>query len=295
MRVKGLLLAGTIFMSMVMFSNYAISSSLPDSGDEQSNLKNIQNAEGGYESRLKALEVENIKLSETVKNLNDNKKDTLEILEKVNSFYTNSFSSLQNIIFAIIAFLGVILPLAISFYQTRKLKLEKDNLEKAMLVEFNASILAIEVKIQNEQRESIELIDSEFKKAIGELKKEINEQLNTIKSEYKGLLFHSMASTFAREKLWGSAIKYCLMAARFHINAGSENNLKKILALLITILKSKVKDKEHLENNNRGYDLFIKSINKYNKKSIYDVEIDEVKRRWESIINSGVTPEAKTV
>ncbi len=39
--------------------------------------------------------------------------DTLQVLEKVNSFYTNSFSQLITITIAILAFSGIILPIVI--------------------------------------------------------------------------------------------------------------------------------------------------------------------------------------
>ena len=54
---------------------------------------------------------------------------TLQILEKVDSFYNHSFSTLIWFVGVLLALVGVFVPLAIHLIESRKMRLDREMLE----------------------------------------------------------------------------------------------------------------------------------------------------------------------
>jgi cell division protein FtsB len=235
-------------------------------------------------TRMKILEDENHRLTEQVAKITDDKKDALDILDKVNSFYTSSFSSLQNILLSMIALVGVILPVLISFYQTRRLKLESEGLERRLISEFSSNIVVLENRIKNEQEESIELIDAKFKKTLNELMKENEGTFDIIRSESKALVFHTIASIYAKDNYWSGFLKYALRAAYLYAISKSEANLQRIVTLIKNKLNSDIELKNDLIPNAQLYDDFVRVINENDKDGVYSEDIDEIVMRWNYIL-----------
>ena len=66
-----------------------------------------------------------------IKILRDIQMDsTLEILEKVNAFYIGAFDQLIILTVSVLAFCGVLVPILISTYQNKQLKLQQEALER---------------------------------------------------------------------------------------------------------------------------------------------------------------------
>ncbi|WP_336803257.1 hypothetical protein [Erwinia aphidicola] len=273
----------SIVVLTLLFS-YAAYADVESIAEDSSLIKVNSDDYPSLNTRMKTLEDENHRLAEQVSKITDDKKDTLDILDKVNSFYTSSFSSLQNILLSMIALVGVILPVLISFYQTRRLKLEREGLERRLIDEFNSNILVLENRIKDEQKESIELIDSKFKKTLDELKKENEGTFDVIRSEYKALVFHTIASIYAKDNYWSGFLKYALRAACLYAISKSEANLQRIVTLIKNRLNSDVEFKDDLISNAQLYDEFVRIVNEHDNDGVYAEDIDEIVRRWNHIL-----------
>lgn len=57
---------------------------------------------------------------------------TLVIVEKINSFYSSAFSQLITITVAMLAFVGIIVPILYYLYQQRLFKIEVSSIEAKM-------------------------------------------------------------------------------------------------------------------------------------------------------------------
>jgi hypothetical protein len=55
--------------------------------------------------------------------------DTLQIIDKVNSFYSNSFSQLMTLTIAFLGFAGILLPIVLQLIQSRSFRLEERSLQ----------------------------------------------------------------------------------------------------------------------------------------------------------------------
>lgn len=58
--------------------------------------------------------------------------ETLIVLEKLNQFYSSSFSQLVNMTIGLLAFVGVIIPVLIGLYQNKQFKQEQSHILKAL-------------------------------------------------------------------------------------------------------------------------------------------------------------------
>ena len=73
-----------------------------------------------------------------------------EVLEKVDRFYSASFSQLLTVTLGLVAFIGILIPFLVTYYQNRNLKIEKSNLEVFITNQIEKTKLEITKEIKNE-------------------------------------------------------------------------------------------------------------------------------------------------
>jgi len=96
--------------------------------------------------------------------------DTLQLIDKVNSFYSNSFSQLITLTIAILGFSGVILPIVIQFIQTRIFRIEQKSVQSQISQEIQAA--------RHELKKDIE---SDFAVEKANMKLLLDEQIKSVK------------------------------------------------------------------------------------------------------------------
>ena len=152
-------------------------------------------------------------------------KETLEILEKVNAFYSASFDQLLIIVFGVIGFVGVILPLFITYYQSRQINIEKNALENYM-----KNLMSIELGKEKEiLNTALEENKLELSKALEKNKEELKEQIQSA----RGGAFLIQANAEYDKGNFNSSIKSCIFAISSFIKANDENNLQRTLENLV--------------------------------------------------------------
>ncbi|MFA0662455.1 hypothetical protein AB4619_25535 [Vibrio splendidus] len=137
-------------------------------------------------------------------------KFSLELLEKVNSFYSDSFNQLITLTICLIAFIGVFVPLLFGYYQNRKSKLDIEALE-----------LKIVQTVADAQVELLEHIKHEIDASLKTLSDDNDIK---IKSLYASI-YHVQANTLINSGRYKDGGNSLITAIQSAIEAKDELNL----------------------------------------------------------------------
>jgi len=169
--------------------------------------------------------------------------ETLEILEKVNAFYSTSFEQLLVVVFGAIGLVGVIIPLLITYYQSRQFNIEKKSLENYI----DSMKLDLMTSVKEEVTTELEKEKKLLNRALEENKEELSKSLESNKAELKkqiniakGGAFLIQANNQHDKNNFEDAIESSLDAIDNFIEAKDENNLQRVLRSLTETLLPKV-------------------------------------------------------
>jgi hypothetical protein len=91
----------------------------------------------------------------------------IEIVDKVNSFYSGAFTQLITLTVAVLAFSGIILPVLIQLIQSRTFRSEQKNLESQISKQLSAVktelLDEVEKKFESERATSKKIIEQQMK------------------------------------------------------------------------------------------------------------------------------------
>ncbi len=150
--------------------------------------------------------------------------ETLEILEKIDTFYSNSFGTLVTLTFSILAFAGILIPILIAYIQNRQVKHETLLLIKKIEDE------SLQQAKENENKINA-LLEKERKKIESQLLK-LEDDLNKKLSNSEAGLFHIQAQHHRDKEFYALAtVDYCT-AAEGYIDGNDELNLGRVLYAL---------------------------------------------------------------
>ena len=209
--------------------------------------------------------------------------DALQILEKVNTFYFDAFNQLLYTMSGTIAFVGLLVPLVFTFYQNRKLKVEKESLEQyveGIKCELKSSI---EEKIKAEVEKEKKMLETALKQnkkeldeAIEQNKNEIDEEINAAKGSS---LFLQGNNLYDKENYNGAAESY-IFAIEHFIDGKDESNLQRALSNLTKRVLTNM-DKsalEHVPKIQTDIEEIVKGLNKLNKNGRYTDNINDLEK-----------------
>jgi len=145
-------------------------------------------------------------------------KVALEILEKVNSFYSSSFSQLLTVTLGLVAFVGIFVPVLTTYYQNRNIKIEKDNLEAYI----DNKIESVKLELLSEVRNELLSNLSDFEE----------KQKSEIEKVLAGV-FHVQANHQISKGSYKNATNSILQSIDCCIAGKDELNLQRGLKLLI--------------------------------------------------------------
>lgn len=152
-------------------------------------------------------------------------ENALSVVEKINSFYAQSFNQLITITVAFLAFIGVLVPVLITLYQARQLKNDKKELENYIQEKHSQ----IKEGISNEIQSFFQLERERLQNEFAALKEEI--RLSELKA-HAGLLHLQGNSNLGKGDFVG-AFRDFLRAAAQYASAAQERNLQRVLRLAI--------------------------------------------------------------
>jgi hypothetical protein len=149
--------------------------------------------------------------------------DTLAILEKVHLFYTTSFGQLVTYTAALLAFVGVLLPLFIAIQQSRQTRREKEALELAL----NAQVGALRLELQAEVKDYLTKASESLNKSIEETRKDIESKLEQLEDLSKARIFHLQANQQSQKAQYAGAASDAANAVNLYAKVPDEHNLQR--------------------------------------------------------------------
>jgi len=137
--------------------------------------------------------------------------DTLQLLDKVHSFYSDSFTDLMTLTISILLIIGVIMPFVLQAIQARSFKSEKESLES--LIKGNIQNATIEMRSEFEnifagEKEKLELLVKEHSESIKQLMAEQSAV------SMGGTFFLQAAANYDREKYANAARDFAYSAIK---------------------------------------------------------------------------------
>lgn len=153
-------------------------------------------------------------------------QEALQILERVNTFYSNAFSQLITFTVGLLAVVGVLIPIAIAAYQNRQLKHD----QKSLLDKIENDLKTAKLSLSEQLAKDLVLRDEAMKTAIEDARSEMSKELKKIDSLASARSMHLQAlSTQSANP--GSSASDALNAAELYAQAGDERNLRAALVV----------------------------------------------------------------
>lgn len=219
------------------------------------------------------------KLAEKISS-NKEKRDTLEILDKVNSFYSNSFSSLQTIIIAMIGIVGVVIPLIISAYQARVLKRQTINLQKIINNEVSAKLLELKQELYADNERRMLNLENDVKKIIEKMEDEYKSEIKNLRAESLARINHLSAATCILTKEYKTSALFYFDAGLNYMEYKNHYNLRRAIDSLINDVIKNISSNDKDSELNESYKEFITELSLFNTDSIYSDAIADLKSSW---------------
>ena len=206
-------------------------------------------------------------------------QETLKILESVNQFYSQSFNQLVMITVAVLAFAGVVMPIIISLYQKRLFRLEHEEIKTALKNELAKDLN----KAIDTLRTEHEKLSATYEDRI----KELNERTKKKIAQAIGGISHVQANVNLDNKEYLWAFTSLVSAAKNHIKADEEANLRRTLRLIYEKCLPEL-NKAQLEKDERNIESFYKLISTledYNVNNRYEDDLQLLKIKFKAAMN----------
>jgi hypothetical protein len=141
----------------------------------------------------------------------------LDVVNSVNGFYSGAFDKLFNLVLALIAFFGVIIPILVGIYQRRVMKVSESELKAEMAILLEEKKKELLTEIENRLKTEKEIID----KSLQSNSEKIERQLKSA----QGGIFHLQGFQNCKEgNFLEGAHDFC-RAAELNCEAQNGSNL----------------------------------------------------------------------
>ena len=200
----------------------------------------------------------------------------LEILTTVNAFYDQAFNRLLIITFGLIAFIGVIVPIAIGWLQLRTLRAEKGSLLNELRAEINAEREKVEEFIQSEVDKRIEIVKAQYDVKFEETAEKIRESSASALARTHHIQGHDSLTDNSGDFGIGDLCH----AASLYFTGKEEDNARRCIVLITNQCLPKISSAKYIEHKIKdSCDGLVKSIKKNNQNSRYKDDLDELEHQ----------------
>jgi hypothetical protein len=201
--------------------------------------------------------------------------ETLQILEKLNSFYSGAFTQLITYTIGVLAFVGIIIPGAISFLQSRQFKRD----QKAHLEVIATEIDAAKVALLKELGEKIAETSTAFDARFSSLQKEIEAEVMRIEYLSLARTFHLQSIADDDTFKHGYGLDSAFSAANYYALGNDEANLMRAIVCISSALSKSTKESlECVELVEDAMKEVIGRLQKLNSTGRYKDVISEMRR-----------------
>ncbi|HLO69831.1 MAG TPA: hypothetical protein VK167_03125 [Flavipsychrobacter sp.] len=167
----------------------------------------------------------------------------LDVLDKVNTFYTSSWDRLIITVSIAFGIVGIIIPLIIQWYQRKTLQLSEDNLQALIISEID---------------KAKEELKSEFTKRLEEVIHTYDTKIEDVISETYARTYHLQARINFDSENYVRSFVDIMDACNYYPKTEHNEQIKVILRTIDELILSKVKSEE------------LKSLNDEDKSTIQD-------------------------
>lgn len=199
--------------------------------------------------------------------------ETLQILEKLNSFYSGAFAQLITYTVGVLAFIGILIPFGIATFQNRQMKRDQTTLSAHIALE----LAAAREQLSKEITEQISNREMKLQEQIKAMRQEIAREVKKIDSLASARTLHLQAAANLKSHP-GKSTFDCLSAIPEYGDSGDERNLIAVLRLLeSSVQKTTAEDFKNLSLE-AARDGAIKVLEKLNQGGRYTQEIETLNR-----------------
>lgn len=200
--------------------------------------------------------------------------DSLEVLNKINNLYSGALNQIITYTIGLMAFVGILLPILISFVQNRQFRRDHDAITSMIAKEITNAQEKLEKQISD-------TIEDKFR----EFRLELLDQVQLKTRAVSGRVNHNQALSLYRDNQYIDAIYACTWAADDYLAAADEANLIRILNVMDPILNRL--NKSDFEENTEikvRLDRVIENIKEINSNGRYSNEITKLSKNISSAL-----------
>lgn len=200
--------------------------------------------------------------------------DTLQILEKVNAFYSGAFAQLVTITIAIVAVSGVMLPILIQIIQSRTFRNEQKALEAKIDNEVSEKGTQLQTVVEEKFAAAKAEFDEALMKATADLKQKLSEQIVVARA---GTFHIQAASEFEKQQLAFAARDFAI-AGKMYFQGNDEMNGHRTLRALIDecLPTLSANDLETVPQVERETTKLVKLLRERNKRGAFEDSINNI-------------------
>jgi hypothetical protein len=195
---------------------------------------------------------------------------TQAILDSVQQFYSNAWSQLILFTTAIMALVGIIIPIISQAYQRSSSITDKKELE--ILIKEEA--IRIKKELQVEMNSEYEAIEKDIEKSLKETQNKIRKD-NDVN---RGGISHVQGIQLIKENNFYDGTESIISAAASYLKGDDESNLRRTLFILISACIPRLSraDIERMTIVNNPFDELIDLLRKKNENNRYGDEIGKI-------------------
>jgi hypothetical protein len=195
-----------------------------------------------------------------------------DLLEKVNTFYDSAWSKLVIFTSIILAVVGVLIPLIISWFQNRNIQLREESIRRDIISEF-------ETKNEELRCELKKSIDEIVKTKIEELDKRFEERIQYVDAGS----YHVQATLCLNNQAFKTALDSYFNAGYCYIKGNETYNLIRVNSGICECLdKADKKVIFDLESDGFKIDNYLKQLEKLNEKGVFTDTIKKIRKQYNS-------------
>jgi len=190
-------------------------------------------------------------------------KDSMDLLNKMDSFYNNSWSKLMIVVTIAFSIIGIIMPILVQWYQKKELKLSEEKLR---------------LEIKQEIDDALKVMRSDFKK-------EIDEQLAPLRMETRAGLHHIQGLLMTTRKSYNNAARDYLNAVKFYLQSNVDSGLTNAFKEFIKLMPNCTVEglATALKKQNTTFEDALKKIKDLDKEGKHSISIETIENLYKTL------------
>jgi hypothetical protein len=200
--------------------------------------------------------------------------ETLQILEKLNTFYSGAFTQLITYTVGVLAFIGIVIPFAIATFQNRQMKKDQNSLS----VQIGLELTVAKEDLKREIEELMSKREENLHQLVIEAKKEIDIEIKKIDGLAEARALHLQALSMVKTSPAASAFDALTAAAGYAKNK-DERNLMAALRVFEDAIQTVQKEDFDQLDIDKACNETVESIDKLNANGRYAEDIKSLMRQ----------------